>query len=38
VRSGGHGLQNMRETAEFLGGNLLLESAPGRGTRVVVLV
>jgi signal transduction histidine kinase len=38
ARAGGHGLQNMRETAEFLGGNLLLESAPGRGTRVVVLV
>ena len=34
----GQGLQNMRETAEFLGGNLVLESAPGRGTRVVVLV
>ncbi len=38
ARAGGHGLQNMRETAEFLGGNLMLESAPGRGTRVVVLV
>jgi PAS domain S-box-containing protein len=38
ARSGGHGLQNMRETAEFLGGDLLLESAPGRGTSVVVLV
>jgi signal transduction histidine kinase len=37
-RARGQGLQNMRETAEFLGGNLVLESAPGRGTRVVVLV
>lgn len=38
ARAGGHGLQNMRETAEFLGGKLLLDSAPGRGTRLVVLV
>ncbi len=32
----GLGLLNMRETAEFVGGRLRIESAPGRGTQVVV--
>jgi two-component system CheB/CheR fusion protein len=33
---GGHGLRNMKETAEFVGGRFGLESVPGRGTRVFV--
>jgi len=32
---GHHGLANMRRRAESLGGGLQLESAPGRGTRII---
>jgi signal transduction histidine kinase len=35
-RSGGHGLQNMQARARALGGNLQVESQPGKGTRVVL--
>jgi signal transduction histidine kinase len=35
---GHQGLANMRRRAESLGGNLMLESAPGRGTRIIVTV
>ena len=36
-RAGSHfGLQTMRERAESVGGNLDVETAPGRGTRVIV--
>ena len=35
-RGGHHGLANMRRRAESLGGKLLVESAPGRGTRIIV--
>jgi signal transduction histidine kinase len=38
VRSGGFGLQAMRERVARLGGRLLIESAPGEGTTVVVEV
>jgi len=33
-----YGMSSMRERAEVLGGSLLIESAPGSGTRVVVTV
>jgi nitrate/nitrite-specific signal transduction histidine kinase len=33
-----YGMSSMRERAEVLGGSLLIESAPGSGTRVVVSV
>jgi signal transduction histidine kinase len=36
--SQGMGLVNMRERAEKLGGSLVLHSAPGQGTRIVVSV
>jgi len=32
----GHGLANMRARATALGGHLAIESAPGRGTRVIL--
>jgi signal transduction histidine kinase len=35
---GHHGLANIGRRAESLGGNLVLESAPGRGTRIIVTV
>jgi signal transduction histidine kinase len=35
---GHHGLANMLRRAESVGGNLILESAPGRGTRIIVTV
>jgi two-component system nitrate/nitrite sensor histidine kinase NarX len=35
---GGFGLQAMRERMELIGGSLSIDSAPGRGTRVVALV
>lgn len=35
-RSGGHGLANMRARAAALGGTLHVESAPGKGTRVLL--
>jgi signal transduction histidine kinase len=35
---GHHGLANIARRAESLGGNLVLESAPGRGTRIIVTV
>jgi signal transduction histidine kinase len=34
----GSGLVNMRDRAESVGGTLRVESAPGRGTRIVVQV
>jgi signal transduction histidine kinase len=34
----GFGLQSMRERAEALGGVLHIDSAPGKGTRLVVEV
>jgi signal transduction histidine kinase len=34
--SGGHGLRNMRERARLLGGELRLQSLPGRGTTVIL--
>lgn len=33
---GGHGLANMRARAAAIGGTLLVESAPGKGTRVLL--
>jgi PAS domain S-box-containing protein len=35
-RTGGLGLINMRETAEFAGGRFSLHTAPGEGTRICV--
>jgi len=35
-KQSGMGLMNMRETAEFVGGNLRIRSAPGAGTTVCV--
>ncbi|WP_157943973.1 PAS domain-containing sensor histidine kinase [Blastococcus atacamensis] len=35
---GGHGQRTMRERAQLCGGSLAVDSAPGRGTRVVVRV
>jgi PAS domain S-box-containing protein len=35
---GGFGLFHLRERLELMGGNLLLHAAPGRGTRVEVLL
>jgi len=37
-RTGGLGLQTMRERAEMLGGKFQVITAPGQGTRVVVLL
>jgi signal transduction histidine kinase len=34
--SGGHGLANMRARAAAIGGTLEVESAPGKGTRVLL--
>ena len=34
--SGGHGLQNMRERIESLGGMFQIDSGPGKGTRVTI--
>ncbi|HLT57649.1 MAG TPA: ATP-binding protein [Limnochordales bacterium] len=34
----GHGLRNMRQRAQLMGGELQVTSAPGRGTRVAVAV
>ena len=34
----GHGLANVRERAERLGGELIVESAPGRGTRLALTI
>ena len=34
VAGPGHGLANLRERAANLGGQLVIDSAPGRGTRV----
>ena len=34
----GHGLANVRERAELLGGELVVESAPGRGTRLALTI
>lgn len=36
--SGGYGLTGMTERAERIGGSLTIESAPGQGTRVCVLI
>ncbi|MEO8625419.1 MAG: sensor histidine kinase [Candidatus Limnocylindrales bacterium] len=35
---GGFGLQAMRERMELIGGSVSIDSAPGRGTRIVALV
>jgi len=37
-RDGGYGLQTMRERMELTGGTLRVDSAPGRGTRVVAIL
>ena len=37
-RSGRHGISGMRERAEHLGGRLRVESRPGEGTEVVVML
>ena len=37
-RNGGVGLQSMQERAERLGGRLIIESAPGKGTRLILTV
>jgi PAS domain S-box-containing protein len=36
IREDGFGLESMRERARLLGGNAVIDSEPGRGTRVVV--
>jgi signal transduction histidine kinase len=36
ARSGCYGLASMRERAEALGGQLILDSAPGQGTIITV--
>jgi signal transduction histidine kinase len=36
--AGHHGMDNMRRRAESLGGTLLVESAPGHGTRIIVVL
>jgi signal transduction histidine kinase len=36
MRDGHHGLANMRRRAESLGGTLAVDTAPGRGTRIIV--
>ena len=38
LRGAGQGLRNMRERARRLRGDLAIESAPGRGTRITVAV
>lgn len=38
LRGAGQGLRNMRERARRLHGDLAIESAPGRGTRITVAV
>jgi signal transduction histidine kinase len=38
MRNGGYGLTIMAERARIIGGELLVDSAPGRGTRVTVRV
>lgn len=38
VGNGGHGLRNMRERAEKIGARLTVDSQPGRGTTVRVLL
>lgn len=35
-RRQGHGLDNMRARAQSIGGNLQIESTPGKGTRVIL--
>jgi len=37
-RDGGYGLQTMRERIELVGGTLRVDSAVGRGTRVIAIV
>jgi two-component system nitrate/nitrite sensor histidine kinase NarX len=37
-RDGGFGVQTMRERIELVGGTLRVDSAPGRGTRVIAMV
>jgi signal transduction histidine kinase len=36
--AGGHGLMSMRERTLALGGELRIDSAPGRGTNVEIVV
>ena len=37
-RAGGHGLENMQSRAAQLGGDLSVDSSPGRGTRLKLMV
>jgi signal transduction histidine kinase len=36
IPSPGLGLRSMRERTQLLGGDIVVESAPGKGTRIVV--
>jgi two-component system sensor histidine kinase DegS len=38
TRDGGFGVQTMRERIELVGGTLRVDSAPGRGTKVIAMV
>jgi signal transduction histidine kinase len=35
---GGHGIKNMLERSKKLGGNLAIETSPGKGTKVIVKI
>jgi signal transduction histidine kinase len=37
-QASGHGLLNMREMIEFSGGRFAIQSRPGEGTRIEVLI
>ena len=37
-RKGGFGLFNIRERLEYMGGSLLVESTPGKGTRASLVL
>ena len=36
TKPGGHGLQNIRERVQILGGRVNIDSKPGKGTRITV--
>jgi signal transduction histidine kinase len=38
LEESGYGLRNMRDRARLLGGELAIESEPGKGTRVILMV